>query len=464
MTTITCLGDGDHTLGRIRKALLVGQNRIPTTMKKIVILGGGTGGTIMANRFSKTLDPLEWSVTVIDKDPIHYYQPGFLFIPFGIYTPDEVMKLKVDFLPREVEFLQAEAKMIVPGENAVYLDDESKCEYDILVIATGAETVPEETPGLKEDLWYTSIFDFYTLEGARHLAKKLKTWEGGKLVISLAEPTIKCPVAPLEFAFLADAFFKEEGIRDHVDITYVTPLSGAFTKPKATQLLSSLLEEKKIKVVPDFYMERVDTARKLLVSYDNQEVPFDLLVSIPVNKGSKVIENSSMGDEDGLNFIPTDKYSLQSKNYKNIFVIGDATNVPASKAGSVVHFESEILIENILSYIQGKPMEAKFDGHANCFIETGGGKATLIDFNYDTEPLPGKFPWAGVGPMGLLKVNRANHLGKLAFRWVYWHMLLTGKKLPISSHMSMAGKMADDNHPPKSTGKVKNEEEEEILV
>jgi sulfide:quinone oxidoreductase len=248
----------------------------------------------------------------------------------------------------------------------------------------------------------------------------------------------------LEFTFLADAYFTEKGMRDKVEITYVTPAAGAFTKPKATIMLSKLLEEKQVKVIPDFYLQRVDNERKVIISYDEKEVPFDLLVSIPVNKGDQVIENSNLGDEDGLNFVPTDKHTLQSKKYENMFVIGDATNVPASKAGSVVHFEAEILIENILSYINGQPLEAKFDGHANCFIETGHGKATLIDFNYDTEPLPGKFPFAGVGPMDLLKVTRANHYGKLAFKWVYWHMLITGKKLPVSTHMSMSGKLVEN--------------------
>jgi sulfide:quinone oxidoreductase len=323
------------------------------------------------------------------------------------------------------------------------MKDGSMIPYDILIIATGTTPVPEETEGLKGKLWYKDIFDFYTYEGTTQLAKKLETWSGGNLVINLAETIIKCPVAPLEFTFLADAYFTEKGMRDKVNITYVTPLSGAFTKPKTTALLNNLMSEKNIKVIPDFYLQRVDNDRKVLISYDEQEVPFDLLVSVPVNKGDQVIEASKMGDEDGLNFIPTDKHTLQSKKRENIFVIGDATNLPTSKAGSVAHFEAEILLENILSYINGQPLEAKFDGHANCFIETGYGKGTLIDFNYDTEPLPGKFPFAGIGPMGLLKVNRANHLGKLAFRWVYWHMLLTGKKLPVSTNMSMAGKITE---------------------
>jgi sulfide:quinone oxidoreductase len=413
-------------------------------MKNLLILGGGTAGTMMANKLCRVLNLTYWNVTVVDKDVFHYYQPGFLFVPFGIYQPKDVVRTKKEFLPQSVEFLIANVEEIIPLKNEVRLNDGAILPYDILIIATGAQVVPEETEGLKEELWYKDIFDFYTYEGSTCLAKKLESWDGGRLVINLAESIIKCPVAPLEFAFLADAFFTGKGIREKVEITYVTPLSGAFTKPKATKMLSRLLDEKNINVVPDFYVQRVDNDRKVIVSYDEKEVPFDLLVSVPVNKGSDVIRNSKMGDEDGLNFALTDKFTLQSKAAENIFVIGDATNVPASKAGSVAHFEAEILTENILNYIQGMPMQAKFDGHSNCFIETGYGKAALIDFNYDTEPLPGMFPLPIVGPMGLLKVSRANHWGKLAFRWVYWHMLLTGKKLPVSTHMSMAGKEVEE--------------------
>jgi sulfide:quinone oxidoreductase len=412
-------------------------------MKKVLILGAGTAGTIMANKLFKKLDPVAWEIIIVDKDENHYYQPAFLFIPFGIYKPEDAVKPKEEFIPKGVKFIIDEVEKIVPEQNKVILRTGGELDYTILIVATGTTPVPEETEGLKGVLWYKDIFDFYTLEGSTRLAKKLENWPGGKLVVNLAETIIKCPVAPLEFAFLADAYFHEKGMRNKVEITYVTPLSGAFTKPKATEFLSTLLEEKHIKVVPDFYLQRVDNERKVLVSYDELEVPFDLLISIPVNKGDKVIEKSSLGDEDGLNFVPTNKNTLQSTRYANMFIIGDATNVPASKAGSVAHFEAEILTENILSYIHDKPMTASFDGHANCFIETGYGKATLIDFNYDTEPLPGKFPFAKIGPMDLLKVTHTNHLGKLAFKWVYWHMLLTGKKIPISTAMSMTGKLVE---------------------
>lgn len=414
-------------------------------MKKLLILGAGTAGTMMANKLHKNLNKDLWEITIVDKDENHYYQPGFLFIPFGVYQPEEVVRPKREFIPKGVNFVIDKIQKIEPEKNQVLLTSGTVLNYDVLVVATGTIPVPEETEGLKGKLWYKDIFDFYTFEGTTKLAKKLESWQGGKLVINLAETLIKCPVAPLEFTFLADAYFTEKGMRDKVEIFYVTPLSGAFTKPKATAMLNKLMDEKHINVIPDFYLQMVDNDRKVLISYDGKEVPFDLLVSIPVNKGDQMVEDSNLGDEDGLNFIPTDKHTLQSKKFENMFVIGDATNVPASKAGSVAHFEAEILTENILSYIIKEPLTHKFDGHANCFIETGYGKGTLIDFNYVTEPLPGKFPFALVGPMDLLKVTRANHYGKLAFKWVYWHLLLTGKKLPVSTNMSMSGKLVETN-------------------
>ncbi len=409
-------------------------------MKKMLILGAGTAGTMMANKLRKRLPDDEWHLTIVDKDDWHYYQPGFLFIPFGMLEKEAVRKPKHDYLPPNTEVHYAEVDRIVPEVNHVVLTDGRTFEYDVLLVATGVTPRPEETPGLDGPLWYRDIFDFYTWEGACKLADKLEDWDGGRLVINIAESVIKCPVAPLEFAFLADAYFTEKGIRDRVEILYVTPLSGAFTKPVASKKLGELLAEKGIQVIPDFYLESVDNARKTIVSYDEQEVPFDLLVSIPTNMGDDLVDRSDMGDDDDLNLIPTNRHTLQSDDYANIFVIGDATNVPTSKAGSVAHFEAEILEQNILDYIAGRPLSEQFDGHANCFIETGHGKAALIDFNYDTEPLPGQFPLPVVGPFDLLKESRTNHLGKLAFEWVYWHMFLTGKHLPVTTHMSMTGK------------------------
>ena len=407
-------------------------------MKRIVILGAGTAGTMMANKLRNTLDKEDWDITIIDQFKTHYYQPGFLFIPFGIYNKQDVIKPKADFIPAGVNMIFSEIDRIEGEENKVHLKGGKILNYDYLIVATGTKTFPDETPGLQDKLWYKEIFDFYTVEGAVALQKFFKGWKGGKLVMAITEVPYKCPVAPLEFVFLADAYFTEIGIRDKVDITYVTPMSGAFTKPVATKMLSELLDEKNIKVIPDFYIERVDNDEKKLVSYDELEVPFDVLTVVPVNMGDEMIERSGLGDD--MNFVPTDKETLQSKQHENIFVLGDASNIPTSKAGSVAHFAAEILFENLMSAIEGRPLHAKFDGHANCYIETGFGKGALIDFNYDTEPLPGTFPLPGIGPFGLLKNTKINHYGKVMFRWIYWHILLKGKELPVEPLMTMAGK------------------------
>ena len=408
-------------------------------MKKLVILGAGTAGTMMANHLHRKLDSKEWSIDIIDERVEHHYQPGYLFLPFDIYTPENIIKNIKDFIPKDVNLITRKIQKIVGAENYIQLSNGEQIKYDLLIIATGSKIAPEETEGMKGEEWYKSVFDFYTFEGALALRNKLRDWKGGNMVIHITEMPIKCPVAPLEFAFLADSYFKNKKMRDKVNITYVTPLSGAFTKPKSTAALEHLLQEKNIAIESDFAIAEVNNENKSIVDYGGKEIPFDLLVTIPTNKGDELMEKSGLGDE--LNFVPTNKETLQSKAFPNIFVIGDATNVPASKAGSVAHFEAEILTENIMCFVNNKPMTATFDGHANCFIETGNNKALLIDFNYTHEPVEGTFPFAGIGPLGLLKESKMNHWGKLAFRWIYWNMLLKGIPIPfVGANMKTAGK------------------------
>jgi len=407
-------------------------------MKRIVILGAGTGGTIMANLLRKRLDPAFWAITVVDRDNEHYYQPGFLFIPFGFYKKEDIVKPRAKFLPKTVEFIVSEVDRVNPAANDVIFADGSTLGYDILIVATGSEIAPSETPGML-DGWRDTIFDFYTPDGAAALAEKLKTFPGGRLVIHVNETPIKCPVAPLEFAFFCDWCLRRHHRRDNIELVYVTPLDGAFTKPVASKALGALLDEKKVGMVTDFNAERIDAEARKIIGYDGREVPYDLLVTVPTNMGSEMIERSGMGDE--LRFLPTDPHTLRSKKYENVFGIGDATDAPTSKAGSVAHFQAEILAENVHRAIEGKPLKPDFDGHSNCFVESGKGKAILIDFNYETEPLPGRFPFPVLGPMPLLKPSRINHWGKLAFRWIYWNMLLPGRPIPfVPSRMKMAGK------------------------
>jgi sulfide:quinone oxidoreductase len=408
-------------------------------MKNLLVLGAGTAGTMVVNKLRPLLDTEEWSITVIDQEAKHHYQPGYLFIPFGTYQPSQVTKPKKRFIPDGVEIRMAEVDRIEPEDNQVLLSDTTAISYDYLVIASGTTARPDETPGMDGEEWQKSVFDFYSLEGATALAEKLRTWDGGRLVVHITEMPIKCPVAPLEFTFLADSFFKDKGMRDRVEITYVTPLDGAFTKPVASKRLGGMLEERKIALEPDFYIESVDNENKTIVSYDEREIPFDLLVTVPLNMGADFVARSGLGNE--LNYVPVDNETFLSNKYDNVFAIGDAADLPTSKAGSVAHFAIEIFTENFLQHIRGEEMTHAFDGHANCFVESGGGKGMLIDFNYDTQPLPGKYPLPGVGPFSLLEETELNHFGKLMFKWVYWNALLPGRELPLPSLMSMAGKM-----------------------
>lgn len=408
-------------------------------MKRIIILGAGTAGTMMANHLRHDLKKDEWEIDIIDEREEHHYQPGYLFLPFDIYEPEDIIKSIKEFIPKGVRLLTDKIDRVIAPDNLVLLQSGERLHYDILIIATGAKIAPEEVEGMRGSEWQQSVFDFYTFEGSLALRNKLREWQGGKLVVHITEMPIKCPVAPLEFSFLADSYFKHKHMRDKVEITYVTPLSGAFTKPKATEKLDHLLQEKNIRIESDFAIAEVDNENKKIIDYGGREIPFDLLVTVPTNKGDELMARSGLGDD--LNYVPTNKATLQSQAFSNVFVIGDASNIPASKAGSVAHFEAEILTENIKRFISGEPLKEEFDGHANCFIETGGGKALLIDFNYTHEPVEGSFPFPGIGPLRLLKESRMNHMGKLAFRWIYWNMLLKGTHIPfVSATMSEAGK------------------------
>jgi sulfide:quinone oxidoreductase len=408
-----------------------------------VILGGGTGGTLAANRLRRRFATDELEITVVDQDDRHVYQPGLLFVPFGVTHVEDIVRPRQRQLRRGIAFVRQRIDRVDVDAEAVHLEDGTTLDYDILIVATGAVLVPEETDGLTGAGWMERVFTFYNPEGAAALHAALSTFDGGRVVVDVVDMPIKCPVAPLEFCFLADWYFEERGIRDRVELTYVTPLDAAFTKPVASEQLGGMLAERHIELVTEFNTGEVDGAGGRIVSYDGREVAFDLAVVIPLHGGAPYVARSpGLGDE--LGFVPTDERTLQSKVAPNIFVIGDAANIPASKAGSVTHFEGETLVENVARYLAGEPLVEGFDGHANCFIETGFHKALLIDFNYDQEPLPGHYP-AAVG-LPLLKESRVNHLGKLLFESVYWHGLLPGREIPgIGAAMPTAGKRMPAN-------------------
>jgi sulfide:quinone oxidoreductase len=406
-------------------------------MRRLVVLGAGTAGTMVVNKLRRRLPRDEWQISVVDSSATHFYQPGYLFIPFGKYTPDQVVRPTRRSIHDDVYLIRGEVDRVDPDAGQVWLTDGHRMPYDYLVIATGVTPRPDQTPGMLDPaMWRRSIFDFYTYDGAVALADALAAFDGGRLVVHIVDMPIKCPVAPLEFTLLADAWLRDRGLRHRVELSYATPLPAAFTKPIASARLGSMLEERNILVEPDFLVERIDGTN--LVSYDDRKIGFDLLVTVPLNMGAEYVARSGLGNE--LNLVPVDKHTLLSTAHPNIFALGDANDIPASKAGSVAHFSVAVFADNFVHHVRGQPMTGRFDGHANCFVESGGGKALLIDFNYDTEPLPGDYPLPGLGPFRLLQETRTNHLGKLAFRWMYWNLLLPGRPIPLPARMSMAGK------------------------
>lgn len=407
--------------------------------KSLVVLGAGTAGTMVVNKLRRLLHATEWEITVVDQNDLHDYQPGYLFLPFGQLRPAQVRRSRHPLITDGVDLVLSEVERVEPQEHRVVLAGGQRLDYDYLVIATGTSPRPDQTPGMLGDQWHRSVGEFYTYDGAMALREQLAGFTGGRLVVHVTEMPIKCPVAPLEFAFLADDWLRRRGLREGAEIVYVTPLDGAFTQPVASRELGHLLADKGIGLETDFMIERVDQQRRVIVSYDEREISYDQLVTVPLNMGADFVARSGLGDE--LNYVPVDKHTMRSTADDSIFVLGDASNIPTSKAGSVAHFSVEVFVDNFVKLVQGQTMARAFDGHSNCFVESGGGKAMLLDFNYDTQPLTGTFPLPHIGPMTLLKQSRANHLGKLAFRHIYWNVLLPGRPLGLPAQMSMVGKI-----------------------
>ncbi|MDJ0805917.1 MAG: FAD/NAD(P)-binding oxidoreductase [Gammaproteobacteria bacterium] len=420
---------------------------------RIVVLGDGPGGLILANTLNRHRDqankPLQ--ITLIGHSPLHTYQPGLLFLPFqtrGYRKLEELQKHNRKLISTGIEYVTDTITRIDPDSKQVETQSNGNYPYDFLVTALGSRIVPESIEGLAERLKVGQrVHTFYTPNGALQLARALEGFNGGRLVINIAEMPIKCPVAPIEFACLAEDFLRKKRLREKTEITLVTPLSGAFTKPVCNEMLTGVITGMKaIKVVSDFQLESVNDHR--ISCFDGNEVPYDLLVSIPPHEGSDLLFKAELGDATGFGY--TDRQTLKSTRSEWIYLLGDNTNVPTSKAGSVAHFQAEVVYRNLIQEINGGEPLPLADGHANCFIETGHQKAILIDFNYDSQPVPGRFPplqmglgshKINLGPMKLLNESTLNHWGKLSFKWIYWYVLLPGFQIPfVESRMSPVGK------------------------
>jgi len=373
---------------------------------EVVILGGGVGGTIVANLVAKKSSE-KAHVTVVDTTGIHVYQPGFLYVAVGQEQPSALQRPERSLLRDDVTLVIDQATKVDTVARKVLLESGRVLPYDQLLLATGSRTVMDEIPGAGD------AFDFYTMSGAVRLAEALEAFEGGAIVIGVAGIPYKCPPAPVEFVFLLDDYLRSRGLREKCEIKLLSPLNRAFTIEATSKLVQPILAERGIELTGFFNVESVDPDARTVHSLEGETVAYDLLVLVPPHRGQKVIEDSALGDERG--WVPVDKNTLKHTQFDHIWAVGDTTNIPISKSGSVAHYEASVAAEAIVAAVRGEaPPKHTYDGKVTCFLETGHGEATTIQFDYDHPP---------VSPTPA----RRWHWAKALFNKTYWHTVPQGR-------------------------------------
>jgi sulfide:quinone oxidoreductase len=373
---------------------------------RIVVLGGGVGGTIAANLLSKELGR-DAAITVVDPTGMHVYQPGFLYVAFGQANGRWLTRDERTLLRRDVDLAVERAIRIHPEAGTVQLERGGTLDWDYLVLATGARLVPEAVPGLVE-----GAHEFYSMDGAQRLREELRRFAGGAIRVGIAGIPYKCPPAPVEFVFMLDEYLRRHGIRDRSQITLLSPLNRAFTIESASKVVQPILDERGIELTTFFNVESVDPSARMVESLEGEKTEYDLLVLVPPHHGQQVIDDSSMGDVGG--WLPTDRHTLQVGEHERIFAIGDATNLPISKSGSTAHFEAPVVASRIASFVRGTAPKTNYGGRVMCFLETGNGKATALRFDYERPPTP-------PAP------SRKWHAAKWMFNRLYWETVPKGR-------------------------------------
>jgi len=376
-------------------------------MKKVVVLGGGVGGTIVANLLAKRLRPDEAEITLVDKTGKHVYQPGFVYVAFENLAPRKLVRDERRLLRKRVRLVRGEAVRIDTEARKVHLADGTALEYDRLVLALGARLTPEELPGFKEAAQH-----FYSLDAASRLRTALESFRGGKVVVTVASVPYKCPPAPSEAACQLDYYFTRRGIRDKVDIHFLSPLSRVFPLEPVNPVVEQIFAKHDIRSTIFFNVESIDTEKRIVNSIEGESVPYDLLIMVPPHRGAKVVEDSGLGDRGG--WLPTDKYTLRSKAHPDIFGLGDCTDVPVSKSGAAAHFEAKVVAKSIVADLRGQPAPLKYDGRVTCYCDAGYHKGISMSFDYEHPPVP--------PPLGL-----KDWLGKQILNRAYWFLIPQGR-------------------------------------
>jgi sulfide:quinone oxidoreductase len=381
---------------------------------RILILGGGVGGTLAANllarRLRRRLDAGEVELTLVDEGGEHVYQPGFMYIAMGSQRPEALSRPERSLLDRRIRLLVDRATRIDPESRLVEFESGQRLAFDQLIIATGSRIVPEEIPHFESEAHH-----FYGAEAAARLRTALDAFDGGRIVIGIAGMPYKCPPAPLEVAFLMESELRDRGIRDRSELHYCSPIARAFTIESVSEMATPILAEKGIELHTFFNVESIDPERKVVESLEGEELPYDLLVLVPPHRGAQVVVDSGLAPPAG--WLPTDPHTLEVRGQEGIYAIGDATDLPLSKAGSTAHFEAPVVTERIVAAVEQRAPDAKlgtYTGKVMCFFEVGDGKGTLLQFDYDHPPEPPK-------------PNRLWHLGKVVFNRTYWHTVPKGR-------------------------------------
>jgi len=369
---------------------------------KILIVGGGTGGTILANnlarRLTSELKSGKVRITMLSASDKHMYQPGLLYMAVGKMMPDELYRDQASLLEPGINFHVDPVEEFMLDNNQVKTKSGKVHNYDVMVIATGSRMFPEGIPGMTE-----GAETFYTEETALKMFKTLQAFQGGKVVITVGVPH-KCPMAPLEITFMLHDYFKDRGILDKVKLHYTYPIGRVHSLENVAKWATPEMDRLGIKYETFFNIKEVDAANKVLKSEEGVEIKYDLLITIPTHKGMEVLEKNGLGAN---GWIPTNRTQLNMEGRSNVFALGDTTNIPISKAGSTAHFEADTLGENIAAMVKiGMPVK-EYDGKVFCFIEVGKDRATYAMFDYKNPPDP-KAP------------TKAVHWFKLAYNKLYW--------------------------------------------
>ncbi len=384
-------------------------------MQRILILGGGVGGTLTANlvsrKLKKQIERGEVEVTVVDLTGTHTYQPGFMYIAMGGERAEKLQRPERSLLDSRVQLVVGEIERIDEATQTVELKDGRRLGYDQLVLATGSRIVPEAIEHFDEEAHH-----FYTAEASLKLRRALDVFAGGRIVIAIAGMPYKCPPAPLEVSFLVEAELRQRGLREKTEMHYCSPIGRAFTIESVSEMATPILEEKGIELHTFFNVDSIDPQKKVVESLEGEQLPYDLLILVPPHKGAQALIDSGLAPAPG-GWLPTDRHTLQVGGRPNVYALGDATDLPLSKAGSTAHFEAPIVAERIAAAVKGlepSGKHASYEGKVMCFFEVGDGKGTLLQFDYDHPPKPPK-------------PNRVWHLGKIVFNKTYWHTVPKGR-------------------------------------